>query len=35
MEIVGMVYGTANELGEVEQNPELMAKAYQLGERLA
>ena len=35
MEIAGMVYGTAHKLGEVKQHPELMAKAYQLGEKLA
>ena len=35
MEIVGMVYGTAYELGEAEKQPELMEKAFQLGEKLA
>jgi hypothetical protein len=30
-----MVYGTAHKLGEVKQHPELMEKAYQLGEKLA
>ena len=35
MEITGMVYGTAHKLGEAEKQPELMAKAFQLGEKLA
>jgi hypothetical protein len=35
MEIAGMVYGTAYELGEAEKQPELMAKAFKLGEKLA
>jgi multimeric flavodoxin WrbA len=33
-EIVGMVYGTANEIGDVEKQPELMERAYQLGQVL-
>jgi len=35
MEIVGMVYGTAGDIGDVEKQPELMQKAYRLGQRLA
>ena len=35
MEIVGMVYGTAYELGEAEKQPELMQKAFDLGQKLA
>ena len=35
MEIAGMVYGTAYELGEAEKQPDLMAKAFKLGEKLA
>ncbi len=35
MEIAGMVYGTAWQLGEAEEQPELMEKAFKLGERLA
>jgi multimeric flavodoxin WrbA len=34
MEIVGKVYGTANEVGDVQKKPELMQQAYQLGKRL-
>jgi len=34
MEIVGKVYGTANEVGDVQKKPELMQQAYQLGRRL-
>jgi multimeric flavodoxin WrbA len=33
-EIVGMVYGTANEIGDVEKQPELMERAYRLGQVL-
>ena len=33
--IAGMVYGSASEIGDVEKQPELMQKAYQLGEKLA
>ncbi len=33
-EIVGMVYGSATEPGEIKENKELMDKAYQLGEQL-
>jgi hypothetical protein len=32
--IVGMVYGTASEAGEIRGNRELMEKAYQLGKEL-
>jgi multimeric flavodoxin WrbA len=35
IEIAGMVYGSASEIGDVEKQPELMQKAYQLGEKLA
>lgn len=34
MEIVGIVHGTAGDVGDVEKQPELMQKAYQLGQRL-
>jgi multimeric flavodoxin WrbA len=34
-EIVGMVYGTAGDAGQIKSNTELMEKAYRLGERLA
>jgi multimeric flavodoxin WrbA len=34
-EIVGIVYGSASEIGDVEKQPELMQKAYQLGKKLA
>jgi multimeric flavodoxin WrbA len=33
-EIVGMVYGSADAPGEIRANTELMAKAYELGQRL-
>jgi multimeric flavodoxin WrbA len=33
-EIVGMVYGTAREPGEIRKNKELMENAYQLGKQL-
>ena len=33
-EIVGMVYGTAHKLGDAERQPELMERAYQLGQKL-
>jgi multimeric flavodoxin WrbA len=35
LKISGMVYGTAEHLGDAEKQPELMAKAFQLGETLA
>jgi len=34
-EIAGMVYGTADELGDVEKQPALMENAYNLGKKLA
>jgi multimeric flavodoxin WrbA len=34
-EIAGMVYGSADGIGDIHQQPELMAKAYELGQRLA
>ncbi len=34
MEIVGMVYGSVNEVGDVQKQPELMDRAFQLGWRL-
>jgi len=33
-EIVGMVYGSASEAGEIRNNRDLMEKAYQLGKQL-
>jgi hypothetical protein len=33
-EIVGMVYGYASGMGTVVENPALMARAYDLGQRL-
>ena len=33
-EIVGWVYGSLNDVGDAQKNPELMQKAYQLGEKL-
>jgi multimeric flavodoxin WrbA len=35
LDIAGMVYGTAEEIGDAEKQPELMAKAFKLGESLA
>ena len=35
IEIAGMVYGSAHEIGDVQKQPELMQKAYALGENLA
>ncbi len=35
MEMAGMVYGTADKEGEAEKQPELMAKAFSLGEKIA
>ena len=35
MEIVGMVYGTAMDIGDAEKQPELMENAYKLGQKLA
>ena len=34
VEIAGMVYGSASDIGDVEKQPELMEKAFQLGEKL-
>jgi multimeric flavodoxin WrbA len=34
-EIVGMVYGSASEAGEIQKNRDLMEKAYELGKQLA
>ena len=33
-EIVGMIYGSAGKAGEIQQNRDLMEKAFQLGKRL-
>jgi multimeric flavodoxin WrbA len=33
--IDGMVYGSANDVGEVQQQPELMAQALELGRKMA
>jgi multimeric flavodoxin WrbA len=33
--IVGMVYGSANDPGDAEKNPDLMQSAYDLGKKLA
>jgi multimeric flavodoxin WrbA len=33
-EITGMVYGSADAIGDVEKQPELMESAYQLGQKL-
>jgi multimeric flavodoxin WrbA len=35
MDIAGLVYGTAWQLGEAEKQPELMEKAFKLGAKLA
>ena len=35
MEIAGMVYGTASDIGDVQKQPELMERAYKLGQKLA
>lgn len=35
IEIAGMVYGTADKVGDAEKQPELMAKAFSLGENIA
>jgi multimeric flavodoxin WrbA len=34
-EIAGMVYGTASNVGDVQKQPALMEKAFQLGKKLA
>jgi len=33
--IIGMIYGSAEKVGEIKTNRELMSKAYQLGKQLA
>jgi hypothetical protein len=33
--IVGMVYGTASNVGDVQKQPDLLERAYKLGQRLA
>lgn len=33
--IVGMIYGSASEAGEIQNNRDLMEKAYELGKRIA
>ena len=33
-DIVGMVYGSAGEAGEIRKNKDVMARAYQLGQKL-
>ena len=33
-DLVGMVYGTASRAGEIESQPDLLERAYQLGRRL-
>ncbi len=33
-EIVGIVHGSVNEVGDVEKHPELLQQAYELGKRL-
>ena len=35
LKISGMVYGTAEHLGDAEKQPELMTKAFNLGEKIA
>ena len=34
-DIVGWVYGSLSDVGDAQKNPDLMQKAYQLGQRLA
>lgn len=34
IEIIGMVYGTASDAGDVKNQPELMENAYKLGQKL-
>lgn len=34
MEVIGMVYGSVNEVGDALKQPELMQQAYRLGQRL-
>jgi len=33
-DVIGMVYGSASDVGDVEKQPELMEQAYQLGKKL-
>lgn len=33
-EFSGMVYGTANDIGDIQKQPELLAQAYKLGKKL-
>lgn len=35
LKISGMIYGSAENMGDIEKQPELMTKAFQLGEALA
>lgn len=35
MPVAGMVYGTTNDIGDAQKQPELMEKAYKLGQQLA
>ena len=35
MKIAGMVYGTTNDVGDAQKQPDLMEKAYKLGQQLA
>jgi multimeric flavodoxin WrbA len=35
MKLAGLVYGTTNEVGDAQKQPELMEKAYKLGQQLA
>ena len=35
LELAGIVHGTANDIGDAEKEPELMAQAFQLGQKLA
>jgi len=35
LKVSGVIYGTAEHIGDAEKEPELMAKAFQLGELLA
>lgn len=34
MKLAGLVYGTTNEVGDVQKQPELIEKAYKLGQQL-
>jgi multimeric flavodoxin WrbA len=35
LELAGIVHGTANDIGDAEKQPALMAQAFQLGQKLA